>query len=223
MPTAKQRPTLANDSWREELMRIGAVASSSATTTPSESLTEHVFTTLLDSYEALREGVTPGVDIVSVAQRIGENARVPILLHTISAQDIATDADTSYERMLRYRADLRIATEPLLQNQEAEFSVFARYVETGNEMYLDEMRDIASRYEEAARRAKAMEVPEDAVLYHVDIVNALNEFAAVLDTMARFANDPIASISLLRAYNTAEQHMFTSFDALSIYYANKTP
>jgi hypothetical protein len=225
MPIPIERTTVANDAWLEELFASGVIATTTENTTPLPTpgtFTETVLGQLVDSYVSLQEGAS-GDSPDSLAFRIAENARVPITYTEVSPEDIPTDSDTSYERMLEYRNDLRVATEPLLVNNEAEFAIFARYVETGDRGYLNDLRLIASRYKEAGALTQAITPPKDALLYHVNIVNALNEFAAVLDAMGRFADDPVASIAVLRAYNEAERHMFVSFNALSTYYASKQP
>lgn len=222
-PVPVERVSVSNDAWLEELFSSGIVSTTTDNPpgTPG-TFTERILGTLIDSYISLGEDSAKG-ELESLAFQAAEGARVPILYTELSPEEFETSADTSYERMLKYRNDLRIATEPLLVNNEAEFAVFARYVETGDRGYLQELRLIATRYQEAGTRAREVIPARDALLYHVQIVNALNEFAAVLDTMARFADDPIASIAVLRAYNEAERHMFTSFNALSAYYASKTP
>ena len=135
--------------------------------------------------------------------------------------DIKTDADISYGRMLAYRSDMRTALLPLLQNTEPEFAVFARYVETGDKSNLANMEKIAERYKTAAVNAESVTVPKDAVGYHADVVNSLLLFSATLLQMAKYADDPAASLALLRAYNSAELDVFTSFNALASYQKNK--
>ena len=49
----------------------------------------------------------------------------------------------------------------------------------------------------------------------------MEEFAATLDGLSTHATDPLASAALLRTYNKAETDMYTSFNALSSYYAQK--
>lgn len=228
MPQAIERPAFQNDSWLEELYASGIVATTteqgSSTPVSSGSFTDDVLGELIDSYVALGKEGGFGEDIPgALAYQTVENARVPILFTEVDGTTFKTDTDTSYERMLAYRDDLRLAMEPLLIHSEAEFAIFARYVETGDRLYLDELRNAAERYKEAGERVALVVTPTDAVIQHTSVVNALNEFAAVLDAMARFADDPIASIAVLRAYNTAERHIFGAFNALAAYYQTKTP
>lgn len=223
----ENRVPLETNAWKEELIRAGIIATTSPealAASTSRSLTEEVFNDLIGAYVSLKQGNSYTPELAdTIAKNIANNSQVMVTFAPIEAKDVKTDSDTSYERMLAYREDLRIATEPLLLNTEAEFSVYARYVETKNEVYLEELRTIAARYRESASLAAKVVAPKDAVVWHVSIVNSLNEFGAVLDAMGRFANDPIASIALLRAYNTAERHLVIAFDSLSTYYDTKQP
>jgi hypothetical protein len=123
--------------------------------------------------------------------------------------------------MLAYRSDLRIALQPLLENDGSELEIYGKYVETSDPAHLEKLREAAERYRAAAEAAAAMTVPRDAVSYHKDILNAMEQFAATLDAMAKYADDPFASVALLRSYNAAEARMFTTFDALGNYYGQK--
>ncbi len=41
--------------------------------------------------------------------------------------------------------------------------------------------------------------------------------------MSKHADDPFASVALLRSYNEAEADILTSFNALTTYYKSKSP
>jgi hypothetical protein len=125
--------------------------------------------------------------------------------------------------MLRYRDDLRTALAPLLKNTGSELEIYGKYIETSDPSYLEQLSAAAVNYRAAADNAAAVTVPNDAVNYHKDILNAMEEFAATLDQMAAHATDPLASAALLRTYNQAESDMYTSFNSLSLYYSQKTP
>ncbi len=51
----------------------------------------------------------------------------------------------------------------------------------------------------------------------------MEEFAATLDQLAAHADDPFASVALLRGYNQAETDMLTSFNSLASYFKSKQP
>lgn len=140
---------------------------------------------------------------------------------TFAPANIPTDPDTSLAGVIRYRNDLRIALAPLLNNTSPELDIYARWIDTGDDQYLNQLRSIAHDYASALSAAQKVHTPTDGVQFQVGILNALSSFGAALGALADNAKDPIASVTLLRTYNMAEQQMFTAFNALALYSAQK--
>jgi hypothetical protein len=214
--------------WQQELTLLGLSDEYDPNATSTDDAIDMigpiVMAQLIGSYAGLQEdGTYSSAAASSIANDIAGNVRATISYKTYSLADLATDSDTSHARMLEYRSDLRDALDPLLKNAEAEFAVYARYVETSDPTYLDELAATASNYRAAAEATASVTVPRDAVNYHLAILHAMQQFASVLDSLATHADDPLASVALLRSYNTAEEGMFTSFNNLSAYYGQKTP
>lgn len=215
-------------SFQQELMLLGLATTSdpsaSSDTDPSAMIGPVVVAQLIGQYAGLVEtGTYTPEKGATAAGSIAPYVRAAISYKTYNAADIRTDVDTSYERMLRYRADLRDALAPLLQNTQQEFELYAKYVETSDPSYLDELSAAALNYRAAASNTASLVVPRDALNYHLDILNAMALFAATIEEMSDETADPFASAALLRSYNTAEQKMFVSFDSLSNYYGQKLP
>lgn len=146
--------------------------------------------------------------------------RIPATSHDPAL--LPADPDTSLARVLTYRSELRDALAPLLNNTEPELDIYAQWIDTGDKKYLDRLDAIANDYEKATAQAKNVRVPADAVHLQAGVLDAMSEFSLALRALARNAEDPIASLTLLRTYNAAEQKMFTAFNALGIYAAQKT-
>ena len=178
---------------------------------------------LLGSYATLTEnGLYTPADGEKIAADIAATRRANMSYPTYSASDITTDPDTSYERMLTYRADLRQALEPLLANPGYELGLFANYIESRDTTYTDRLKQAAKNYQAAFENASHVVVPKDALAYHVGILNALSEFGATVEAMAEHADDAFASAALLSTYDASERNLMTSFDALASYQKNKT-
>lgn len=209
--------------WQQTL---AASTTSGVSGTPDDVALAHVGDAIADgiagSYVALKQA---GVYTPESAQKIGEYAAADMRLSPtfprISAADLATATDTSYARMLSYRSDMRVALAPLLENRTAEFELYAQYVDTRDTSYLARLHTAASHYRDAATAAQKVVVPQDAAAGHIRAVNALQQFATVLDDMAAHAKDPLASLVLLRTYTAAEREMYESFNVLAAYYAGK--
>ncbi len=179
---------------------------------------------LLGAYVQIRQGgaYTSGQG-QKAAEAFAPYVRAPIEFTSYQTTDIKTDSDTSYKRMLAYRGDLRASLAPLLKNTEPEYEIFGLYASTKDPKYLAKLRGVAGNYRDAIVATARVVVPSDAVPYHIAILNALQEFAATLDAMSAHADDPFASVALLRTYDQAESDVLTSFNALATYYKNKTP
>lgn len=177
---------------------------------------------IITSYIGLQNS---GVYSTSTGQAAARDI-VPLLktdvpYQTFTSRDIQTDPDTSYARMLTYRSDLRESLAPLLVNTRPEYEIFAGYVQTGDKIYLAQLQGVAQNYRDAAALTARVVAPADAAPYHVAILNAMQEFAAVLEAMSAQADDPFAVAALLQSYNQAESDMLTSFNALTTYYRSK--
>lgn len=157
------------------------------------------------------------------ATDLAPDVKAPVEYRAYQTSDLKTDSNISYARMLTYRSDLREALAPLLKNSQPEYEIFALYTSTKDPKYLTQLQNIAQNYRDAQSATVKVVVPRDATPYHIGIVNAMGEFAATLEAMSTHADDPFASVALLRTYNEGEADMLTSFNALTTYYKSKTP
>ena len=155
-----------------------------------------------------------------IAAEMAPHVKADVLFRKYSVADIKTDPDTSAVRINRYHKNLRTALAPLGKNARSELELYALYVDTQNTKYLDQLRASAINYRSAADAAASVPAPQDARSYHIALLDALQEFASVLDAMAENAADPITSAALLRSYNKAEENVYTSFSSLATYVQN---
>ncbi len=191
-----------------------AFAEASTSSTP---LGDAILDQFASRYTALAQS---GVSATSAAQ-IAADIVPTMPQKEFTDADIPADADTSLQRVLQYRNDLRIALEPLLSDTTPELEIYARWIDTGDAQYLARLAAIAGNYDAAITAAARVRTPRDAVHYQVGILNAMAHFSAALHALATNAHDPVASVSLLRTYNMAEQQMFTAFNSLALYSAQK--
>lgn len=174
------------------------------------------------SYNALQQaGGLNAENIDRVTNNMAEGMRLEPVFTSYTQEDISVDSNTSYTRMLEYRSAMRIALEPLLENKESEFEIYARYIDTKNKKYLQQLATSSDNYYRAIERAVKVSVPIDAQIQHLHAVNSLLEFATVLDDIVNHASDPLASVVLLRTYTIAETKVYTAFNELARYYATK--
>lgn len=215
-------------SWQQEMALLGL---STEGGTADATSTDHlamigpmVSAELVGEYIGLQSsGTYSSSSAQKAADDIASNVRAVVPYKTYTLADLKTDSDISYNRMLTYRADLRDSLAPLLQNTNAELELYGKYTETSDPLYLEQLKAAALNYRAAADKTVLVVVPRDAVNYHIAILNAMQEFASVLDAMTAHTSDALTNAALLRSYNKAEQDMYTSFNNLSAYYGQKRP
>lgn len=192
-------------------------------TSPGESsLGSTILGGIVSRYTALQDQGLYTEDVgESVAKKMAEALSPIVPYRTYTSSDVKTDADTSASRLQRYSDDLRVSLAPLRINTQPEFEIFAYYIDTKDGKYLARLKEVAQYYRDAASATARVVVPADAVIQHVAILNAMEEFAAMLDALAANATDPYASVAFLRTYNQAESDMYLSFKALVAYYKQK--
>lgn len=214
--------------WQDELARAGvalpAVASSSVlAATSSDPLAEigsAVVQSIVGGYLSLKQydAYTPERG-EQLAGTIADSLRAPEIFEPHTVEELLLDEDTSASRVQRYRNDMRFALEPLISDEEYELTLFAAYLETRDQAWLDRLAKSAVRYRAAEKNILALRIPKDAAPEHLRLANALGAFANTLERMTQFANDPFASAALLRTYNDAERDFDLAFDGLIKYYA----
>jgi hypothetical protein len=165
--------------------------------------------------EALSQGIAVTYAALQQSGELGTEKAAEI------AENIQTDTDTTYERMLLYRGAMRVALEPLLANRESEFELYARYIDSKDPQYLATLGEAARNYRSAVENALRVVVPTDAAREHISAINSLLQFAVVLEDISQHASDPVASVVLLRTFTHAETEVYTSFNELARYYATK--
>lgn len=177
--------------------------------------------TVLAYDNATKDGAPPEAGVAAVKE-LAANINPTLDFRTYAASDVKTDTDVSKERVLNYRADLRTALEPLLNNKEYELDIFANYVDTKDPKYLVALRATADNYRLAITNAEKVVAPLDAASYHAAILTAMSRFAASLDALSESASDPFASTALLKSYLGAQDNMVASFNLIGKYAHDKT-
>jgi hypothetical protein len=158
---------------------------------------------------------------LAAVQSFGANIKPPVQYRTYAASDITTVQDSSKDRVLAYRADLRTALEPLLNNKDNELDLFGQYVDTKDTKYLNALSAASQNYKLAIANTEKVVAPSDAAAYQASMLSAMSEFSSTLDTLVNNATDPFASSALMRTYLDAQDNMVTSFNSIGKYAAQK--
>ncbi len=181
-----------------------------------------VIEALASNYFAMKaQGTYTPEGAQQVGSTLATQMRAQVQYPGISPNAIKTDPDTSYKRMLAYRADLHDSLAPLLKNTRPELDYYDMYMQTNDPAYLTQLTNASQNYKDAVALTSKVVVPQDALAIHVDILNALQEFSTVLDVMVANAGDPITSAALLQNYNQGESDVRSAFAALIAYEKSK--
>lgn len=223
-PALSQQNSLLATPTSDPLLSADASSSDATSSDPLSSLGNNVMASLEGAYVQMQEsGTYSSTTAVQVGESLAPYVTASVSYPTFSASDIKTDPDTSYQRMLQYRSDLRASLAPLLNNTEPEYEIYAYYIDTQDASYLTKLQNVAADYRAAASSTAQVVVPADAVTYQIGILDAMEEFAATLDSMVAHAQDPFASTALLSSYVQAQNDMVAAFNSLADYYKSKSP
>ncbi len=176
---------------------------------------------LVQQYQQMKASGTYSPEAAGqAAQQLARAVSVLVPYKQYTVSNLHTSSDTSYAGMLAYRAALKQALAPMIGIKDLEIAVFAKYSANKNPVYLNQLNSIITTYNSSTAAAAAVQVPQDAVPYHLAILNAMGQFSSTLQALVDNANDPITTVTLLRSYNDAEGAMVSSFNSLALYYAH---
>ena len=201
----------------EQLSKNSEVAAAN----PYSELGTSIIKNAVIEYDKATKDGSPSDAGIAAVQKYAASINPGVAYTTYAASDIKTDPDTSKDRVLSYRADLRVALEPLLANKDYELDLFAQYVDSKDPKYLSALAATIANYKLAIANAEKVVVPSDGASYHASILTSLSQFAATLQAMTDNASDPLASAALLRAYTGAQGNLVASFNAIGGYAARK--
>lgn len=215
--------------WRDELVRSGLIATSSATTSPDteeNSFTlamENTVGALYSGYLSLKQqGIYSSETSAKLGREVAAGMTIPTTFTPYDVHDLRISDDTSIEGVLRYRSTMRDALAPLITDDAPEFELFARFVQTKDRAWLGEIAAAAARYSDAETKMLTVLVPKDATPEHLRALNALGTYARTLEMMSRVAvDDSFAALTILKTQNNDEEQLLRSFDVLAQYYVRK--
>jgi hypothetical protein len=219
--TTSAQQAAQNAATEDYLQNLSTTISGTATSSDISPLGAAIVSRAILAYDgATKDGASAQAGIDAV-QKLGASIDPGVTFTTYSTTDVKTNADSSKDRVLAYRADLRVALEPLLENKYFELDLFAQYVETKDLKYLNDLLAASANYRRAITNTLAVTVPSDAASYHAAILTSMSQFAATLEALVENASDPFASTALLKSYTVAQDNMVVSFNAIGAYAARK--
>jgi hypothetical protein len=213
------------EDWRSELEALGYTVDDGTSATSSDQLSilgPIIAGELLNAYEQIKaQGAYTEEDLQRAGEEMAAYVKAAVTFDVVEETELVIDADTSKNRVQKYRDEMTVALTPLNDIGAAEYEIYARYDETRDAKYLAQLLGAADVYRIAAQSAADVSVPKDAARAHRDIINALLAFAEVLEGLATHADDPFASVALLRSYMETEASIEQSYARMRTYYTSK--
>lgn len=198
-----------------------ALAASARPTTNSEvsmpetsKLVDRVVTAYVGAQTANR-AMTPQ----EIANQISSGLEAPGTYKPHLASEIKTTNTNTKESAATYQAGMREAMQPMLSFKNSEIELVGRYVSQKDTSALAALDAMADTDDAVAKNMLKIVVPTEALAQHLEAINALTYFAATLHTMVKYAQDPVASLTLLRVFNDAEKRMNAAYGKLGNYYS----
>lgn len=223
---SSSEPAALSAEQQQQLILLGlleeADPSAQYSTDPIALIGPNITGQLFGRYSALREGGSYSTeDLRAAGEEIAKNVRAAVTHPIYHASDFKTDANTSPERTKQYQQELLAALDPINRIPSAEYEIYGRYIEDRDPAHLLTLTEAADTYRSAVAAAAAISVPLDIVDTHAKTLNALLGFASTIDALAKHADDPFASMALLRTYIEKEGDIQESYTLLKMYYDSK--
>lgn len=209
--------------WQDELLRAGvALATSSSfaasTTDPLSLVAANVAQSLYSGYVLLKQhGQYTPERGEQLAQSVASSIKAPVEYTPYTVDALTIDTSNSKD-VLDYRADMRIALEPLITDELPEIEYLARYMTTKDRSWIEKLKSAALRYHTAEINVRAVPIPKEAAPEHLRVLNSLGTYAHVLDQASSPFDDAFAYTALVKSLNDAEQELFNAFNSLAQYY-----
>ena len=166
-------------------------------------------------------GNTDLQDPTALEKAIANSITIPTpTYHIYATGDITTVSNTQQNRSA-YQLALQNALAPMNHGGAAEIALYTQAM-GGDAAAKSRLQGIVNTYSDSLKAAARISVPSEAVIMHVNALNALGYYTATLRDLLANIDDPVGSLALLRAYNDAEQGVFASFTAVQKYIATHT-
>ncbi|MEK7628515.1 MAG: hypothetical protein AAB421_03800 [Patescibacteria group bacterium] len=194
----------------------------SSTEDEPETLTDTIGRRLIEQYVYLKhDGIYTNSQGDRIATDLSRYFRTRTEFTPYTADALTITKNSSADAIEKHRKRMQVALESFLDLGEPEFVLYGRYIEDKNTTALEELAKRAGIYQRVASAVMAVPVPQEMASVHLEVANSLAFFGTVLEVMVLKAEDPIASIALLKTYTEAEHYVHATFAGLNTFYNRK--
>ncbi len=209
-----QADTSINNENLPTNVEVGETLTSPPILTETDILTRNVLKPYLEQSSTNTYSSQNGERIVSNATK----ELFTLAFTPLEAKDILTSQDSSKQSIIQYKKSLYTALKPIFELDEYELTIYARAVRDNDAVEFDSLASIATTYTKAADATLAITAPHEVSAIHLEIINALYQFATVLTELAKGYDDPAASLSGTGNFVAAEEAVQHAFSRLQTYF-----
>ncbi|PCI29806.1 hypothetical protein COB52_02145 [Candidatus Kaiserbacteria bacterium] len=182
----------------------------------SLSATQTLTKQILSSYVHTKQQNTYDEDAFGfvIAQAANEQFAIRYI-PTYTRNDILTSKSSSSNT---YANEFNSAIKPVLEVAEYELATYGRAIEEGIEEDFEKLLEASVVYRDIADTLLEIEVPEDAVIEHLDLVNSFATFSRILSSMSNGDSDPVSTLVMTRDFFEGEDAIKVAYSQVNIYF-----
>jgi hypothetical protein len=189
------------------------------TSTENITLSDQLGRDLFSRYMSMKQSGQSG-DIRNqelLVKELLENKDYSIKIKTYSPSDIKSRKDTSNESVRKYGNELGKIFKTYMIESQNEGVIVRDSIVSQNPALLDKLIPIIASYKNILNESLKIEVPENAVYIHLNIVNNLNSLIYSVESMSKIYADPIVALLGLTAYQTYGENFFLSIKEMGAF------
>jgi hypothetical protein len=155
--------------------------------------------------------------IDALSQKIGENLpEMASLPDVYRRKDLAKVNDSDDNRRVYFATMKKITLKYSdLGTEQALLAKESQDIDTNT---LADIGTIGDSYVKVAAELSKMNVPNDVIFTHLDLINSYAKTGKSLQSLSNFDNDPLANVSILLAYTTYSNTLYNTLTRLENYF-----
>ena len=133
-----------------------------------------------------------------------------------SAKDLKIIPENNFS-VSKYKKDLTLALEPLLNIKEYELDSVALFIRNKDEKALEKIKNYINYYKQSILNLLKVPVTEELAPAHLSLINSYSKFVAALELIKKSENDIILAYPGLEEFMKAETEIQSAHDAIDLY------
>lgn len=227
----EQAPIESNQDWRKILTNVSTTSKTFVNLTGNTggdetTLTAQMSRDFMSQYLLLKKGgreVTPeeanqiATNVMSIPEYTQPNTAVYIQSNLHITNSKTKDTYDTYKTTVNYMLKKRssnIKDDPM--------TILANVMQTDNTSELTKLDPLIASSKALVIDLLNMEVPNDAIRVHLDLINSVSNLSVNLESMKGILNDPVKTMTSISTYNQNILAFATALKNINLYFITKT-